>query len=113
MGNDYTPGGTWDDDIDEEALARLVQATDLEGQMHDEKTNVQLAEQILQDAAPAAAQSIVRIALTDPVSRLRLTASQFVLDRVIGKSGQTPTENDPWAGVFDAVMVERARGQAS
>jgi hypothetical protein len=92
-----------DDEFDPEALAALEESASMERSVYPEKTGAELAESILEDAAPAAAQSIVRIATSDPNSNTRLRAASYIVDRVLGKAGLDPTKNAPWEDVFKAV----------
>jgi hypothetical protein len=88
---------------DPEAMRALEESASMERTVFSEKSGAELAESILEDAAPLAAQSIVRIATNDPNSRVRLTASTYIVDRVLGKAGLDPTKNAPWEKVFEAV----------
>jgi hypothetical protein len=95
-----------DDDILNEAQLRaLEESVTLERDVFPEKSPGELAEKVLEDAAPHAALSIVRIATNDPNSRVRLSAAQYIIDRTLGKSGQDPTKSAPWEDVFKAVTV--------
>lgn len=96
------------DHIDPADMAALREATRLEKALYgEEKSASQLAQAILDDAAPAAAISIVKIATSDPNSRVRLTASQYIIDRALGTKGSTPAKNAPWEDVFSSVTVEQ------
>ena len=72
---------------DPEGMRALEESASMERMLAPEKSGAELAESILEDAAPLAAQSIVRIATNDPNSRVRLSASQYIVDRVLGKAG--------------------------
>jgi hypothetical protein len=93
------------DEIDFDALAGMVEASDLEASVNVGMSETELAEKILLEAAPAAAQSVVKMAVSDPNSRVRLSAAQYILDRTIGKNGDGPTKSNPWDGLFDEVAA--------
>lgn len=99
------------DHVDPEDLRALEESTKLERTVFSEKSGADLAQSILEDAAPAAAASIVQIATKDPNSRVRLTASQYIIDRALGKSGNDPAKAAPWADVFAAVTVNAEVGK--
>lgn len=88
---------------DPDAMRALEEAASMERMVSPEKTGAELAESILEDAAPHAAQAIVRIATSDPNSNTRLRAATYIVDRVLGKAGLDPTKNAPWDEVFKAV----------
>jgi hypothetical protein len=88
---------------DPDAMRALEESATMERTVFSEKSGAELAESILENAAPHAAQSIVRIATSDPNSRVRLSASQYIVDRVLGKAGADPSKNAPWDEVFKAV----------
>jgi hypothetical protein len=93
-----------DDEVDFEALSRLTEASDMERSLHPEKKDTELAEEIMIQAAPSIAAGLVKLALSDGNSRVRLSASQYLLDRVLGKSlGDGPTKQAAWDGILDAV----------
>lgn len=93
------------DEVDWEALSRLSDSAAMEKAVNGEKTDEELAEYVLTKAAPMAAQAVVKLALNDPSSSIRLRASQYILDRAIGRVGDGPTKNAPWDDVFDKASV--------
>jgi len=104
-----------DDEFDDpEAMRALEESANMERAFAPEKTGAELAEQILEDSAPIAAQTIVRIATNDPNSNTRLRAATYIVDRVLGKAGLDPTKNAPWDAVFEAVTstLEGSREQS-
>lgn len=102
--------GDWQD-VDEDDLRRLEQAAELEQQVHAEKTPTELAEDILEAAAPTVAMSLVKIATKDPSSSVRLRASTYLLDRVLGRASDGQTKQAPWESLLDEVTnpVEHKR----
>jgi hypothetical protein len=100
-----------DDEFDDpDSMRALEESANMERTVFAEKTGAELAESILEDAAPLAAQSIVRIATNDPNSRVRLSASQYIVDRVLGKAGLDPAKNAPWEEVLKAVTTTVQNG---
>jgi hypothetical protein len=92
-------------DIDWDALKSIEADSSLEQNVHPDKSPEDLAEKILTDAAPSAAMAVVKIALGDPNSNTRLRASQYILDRAIGRVGDGPTKNAPWDDVYDKASI--------
>ena len=78
---------------------------------HAELTRAQLAERVIEDAAPIAAYSIVDLAASSEDERVRLSAAQYVLDRTNGKPKTTLTVSanpqDPILKLIEGVVVER------
>jgi hypothetical protein len=78
---------------------------------HRDLTRAQLADRIIEDAAPLAAYSIVELATDlDVDDGVRLRAAQYVLDRTSGKPRQTTTVNvnpdNPVLKLLDGVVIE-------
>lgn len=83
--------------------------------IHDaDVTRGQLAERIIQDAAPLAAYSVVDLAVNAEDDAVRLNAARYVLDRELGKPKTTTNLNvqadNPILKIIDGVMVERGFG---
>jgi hypothetical protein len=55
---------------------------------HPELSEEQQAKEVFTNNVRQAAQSIVNLALTGQSERIRLSASQYVVDRIMGKPGQ-------------------------
>jgi hypothetical protein len=71
-------------------------------------TAANTAENILAQAAPGAAQSIVNLSLNGNNERVRLSASQYIIDRACGRVGD-PREDgkgSPVENLLGAVMRE-------
>lgn len=80
-----------------------LEAVNLERALKPTLTPAELANEILNEAAPQAAMTIVRLATSPQVNeRVRLSAAQYVIDRAT-KSSEGSEQNAPWAGVFAAV----------
>lgn len=80
-------------------------------QLHGEITRAALAERIIADAAPLASYRVVEIATTSEDEGLALKASQYILDRELGKPKTSMslnvTESNPVLQVLEGVVVER------
>jgi hypothetical protein len=68
------------------------------------------AEQIFKDSAPDAAQQIVNLSLNAENERVRLDASKYVVDRVMGRvaeRGLTGSDENaaPWDGVYGTTVI--------
>jgi hypothetical protein len=99
----------FDEEVDWAALKRLNDGVEMDKRLNQDLSAEDLAEKILTDAAPVAAHSIVKIATMDPSSAVRLRASQYILDRAIGKTGDGPTKNAPWDEIFKQTAVPMER----
>lgn len=106
-----TPNGMSAEDFDPGLTEDQIESLNLEKTVFGgSESPAELANKILEDAAPAAAQGIVSLATSRNVNeRVRLTASQYIIDRVCGKSGDSGTTGkDPWSDIFAAVTREEA-----
>jgi hypothetical protein len=56
--------------------------------LYPDETQAQTARRLMQENSPGAALSIIQIALYSPNDRLRLDASKYVIDRVLGRVGE-------------------------
>ena|SRR5688572_15627703 len=92
-------------EIDDAALQRMVESMELEQQVNPHMGATELAEKIIEDAAPGAAQSIVRMALTGTTEAMRFRAATYICDRVLGKTGDGKTKSAPWDELFSEVSV--------
>ena len=93
------------EEVDADALARLAASNDLEAMVDPDLTSSDRAEKILQDAAPMVAAGLVNLALKSGNPSIQLRASTYLLDRVLGKSGDGPTKAAPWESIYDAITV--------
>lgn len=66
-------------------LDRLNADASFTPEVVDDKTKY--AKQIMSDALPYVAMTLVELALKNPDDRIRLSASNALMDRVLGKSG--------------------------
>lgn len=70
---------------------------------HEEKTSIRL----MRESLPHVTASLVRMALRDPDSRVRLNATNTIMDRVLGKAGVTSaTETSPQEQLYSELMEE-------
>ena len=60
------------------------------------------ATAILNEASPAAAMQVVKLALHGESETIRLRASTYILDRTMGESGS----GDPWEGMQEKVIKD-------
>jgi hypothetical protein len=79
--------------VPEEALASLT----LERDVHPGESSEDQARRIISENAPAAAMSIVNLALRADNDRVRLQAAQFVYDRATAIDAGA---KDPWADLL-------------
>jgi len=67
------------------------------------------AEQIFRQNASLAAEQIVALSLGGANERVRLDASKYIIERVLGRVGDMKPLGDddaPWAGVYGAIIRE-------
>jgi hypothetical protein len=102
----------WDSDMasDTDAQFATLAATAI-------RDVVRTSEQVFRSNATAAAQQIVDLALSGANERVRLDASKYIIERVMGKPGErTEDDSAPWEGVYAASVrqepsaAERASG---
>ena len=74
------PGSNDRDWLPDEALANLQ----TERAVYPEKTNEELARDILMTAAPMAAQSVAHLAMYAGNENVRLAAARYIIDGVVG-----------------------------
>jgi hypothetical protein len=95
--------------VPDEVLARVNRDAQerLDGRkaMHTSETDAELIRAQFADAAPMAAASICHIALHGINERTRLTAAQYVIERVIGPVGQdNGSIKDPVLELINDIM---------
>lgn len=98
-----TPLG--EDIVSDEELAALNMERTVMGEAPEDTAN-----RIFREAAPGAALSIVNMAMRDPNSRVRLTASTYVVDRVLGRPGEGDAAEDPLAKFLRTVEQHAQKG---
>lgn len=104
--NEEWPEADWSG-IDPDDMRALEESATMEKRVFsDDRTPIQLAQKILDDASVAAAQSIVNIATKDPNSSTRLRAATYLIDRTLGKVGADRTQANPWDDLFSEVATE-------
>jgi len=90
------PGMTREDWVPAEALAALQ----MERVVNPTKTNMELAREILTSAAPMAAQSVAHLSTHAANENIRLKASQYIIDGVVGGGFSSNGE-----GIDDMLMA--------
>jgi hypothetical protein len=95
----YTLSKAWVSDNDLEALKmdRTV--------FHRDETPPAMARRILAENSPAAAMSLVKLALHGESESVRLNASKEVL-RLAYEQGSDGDGREPWEGVYEKVMTD-------
>lgn len=99
---DYIDDETW---VPEEALQNLT----LERQFRPSETPEEMAERILKENLPIAAQSVVQLAVHSKSERIRLDAARYVIERNLGRvevGRQLEAASNPWDDLYDKVLVE-------
>jgi len=93
--------------LPQEALDRMHSDLQAAGDI----TRAQLAERIVDDAAPLAAYELVSLMSHSEDDNIRLNAAKYLLDRVNGKPKTSTTLNvtqdNPVLQILDGVVVER------
>jgi hypothetical protein len=72
--------------VPDDALANLK----MERTVNPDEDDNSLTRRLFQQAAPLAAQAIIHVAVHGTNERTKLTAAQYVVDRVCGKPGNDP-----------------------
>lgn len=69
---------------------------------------LKMAADILKEALPVAALSMVHLAIHSPTEGIRYNASKYVMDRTLGdgKDMRLPDNKPAWDRIFDSAMVE-------
>jgi len=80
----------------------------LERAVHPDETPEQTANRIFKENLPAAARSIVTLAVNGGSERIKLDASKYVVERIMGRIGEAPDqpEDGPLADLFNVVLKE-------
>lgn len=69
---------------------------------------VRMATDILKEALPIAALSMVHLAINSQIEGIRFNASKYVMDKTFGdgKDLKLPDNRPAWDKIFDSTMVE-------
>lgn len=105
----------WDSFVTDEELQAFAQATE----QTKAATYEQRTQGIFRQNGALAAAEICNLALGAANERVRLDASKYVVDRVLGRVSESKAleaEGAPWEGVFGAIVreptaAERAAGK--
>ena len=71
-----------------------IEALNTERRVHTDETPAQTARRLMHENGPGAALSIIHIALYGSNERLRLDASKYVVDRVLGRVGDDVNQGE-------------------
>lgn len=105
----------WDQEAADAEFATLATAATA--------SSARSAEQIFRAAAASAAQEIVNLSINAVNERIKLDASKYVIDRVMGRVAERGFTNDddnkaPWDDIYGTTVVsepsatQRAQGAA-
>jgi hypothetical protein len=82
-----------------------IRSLQMERSVEPSETEEQLARRMLREATPVAAASIIHLAVHGGTERTRLDASKYVLERTMGRIGETfEGDEDPWTKLFKDIM---------
>jgi hypothetical protein len=114
-GDKNNPGDKAQPHLDEWIPERALEALRMERTVTpiNDESNEDLSRRIFRDNAPAAATSIVHIAIHGQNERTRLAAAQYVSDRVLGKPGDDSFGADNPIKEFIADVVKKAEDFAN
>lgn len=96
-------------DMEEWVPDSALNSLNMERTVNPSETPEQMAQRIFLENLPLAAQSIAHLALHSTSERTRLQASQYIVERNLGRVGESrPNEKgaNVWDDVFDSVTVE-------
>jgi len=91
----------WDPDKALESLA-------MEKTVDETITDEALARKLFKEASPRAALSIINLAMHSPTEAVRLKASMYITDRVLGPAGAQlmGDDTDPLASLLGDVITQ-------
>lgn len=90
----------------------VMQALNMEKQVHGDTSNAALARRIFEENAPIAAARIAHLASNAASEQVALRAAQYITDRVLGKVGEDQDVRDPLEQ-FLADMAQNAEDHAN
>lgn len=95
----YLASKAWvsDDDLESLKMDRTV--------FHQDQTPTAMARRILAENSPAAAMSLVKLALHGESESVRLNAAKHVLQLAL-EQGSEGDGREPWEGMYDKVMSD-------
>lgn len=86
----------------------VFQALDTELAVHEDRSIEEIAKRKLRDSAAHAADSIIHLAIHSENESLRLKASAYIIDRVMGKITDVPmgtSADDSLASLLKGVVT--------
>lgn len=103
-----------DDFWSDEEREQLAEISNLEAAVHTDETPEATANRIFKENLPNAARSIATLAMRGGTERVRLDASKYIVERIMGRIGdaQENPEDGPLADLFTAVVREEASNGA-
>lgn len=104
-----------DDFYTPEELEHIKEMNSLEKAVHPDETPEQTANRIFKENLPNAARSIATLAMKGATERVRLDASKYIVERIMGKLGDAGTdpEDGPLTDLFGSVIREEANNGTS
>jgi len=108
-----------DETIDDRAWIpdSAIEGLAMERDAHPSESDIELTRRQFRESSPAAAASIVHLALYSAVEKVRLDASKYVVERVLGKPGEeNPHGRTPLEALLEGVykpIEEYANGNKS
>jgi hypothetical protein len=91
----------WDPD---KALQNLTMEKSLEGL----ENNIAVAKRLFEENLPLSVMSICHMAVHSPSEGIRFSAAKYVVDRTMGPSGGTVSQEGQhaWQAVYDSILTE-------
>jgi hypothetical protein len=90
----------------------VLQALNMEKQVHGDTSNAALARRIFEENAPIAAARIAHLASNAASEQVALRAATYITDRVLGKVGDDSDVKDPLEQ-FLSDMAQNAENHAN
>lgn len=96
--------GPFEDEIDPKDLAALNDSLTLEKQFRGDTPPGKVTRDLLLEASPAAAQTLIALALRGS-ENMRYRASTWILDRALGFADMNENAGAPWEKIYDVVTI--------
>lgn len=82
-----------------------IEGLKMERDLHPEKSNIEFTRELFRQNAPAAAASIVHLAIHSPNEKVRSDNARYVIERVLGRPGEeNPHGRTPLEALMEGII---------